>query len=67
MNNKNEMTIKETERIYHFQRVKELYWKKLENSNRTYSTHKIKTADGKRHIIKSDWLSIEIDGEENWE
>ena len=68
MNNKNEMTLKETERIYHFPKGERVVLKEVRKIVIEPSgTHKIKTADGKRHIIKPDWLSIEIDGEENWE
>lgn len=35
----------------------------LELTTRPSGTHRLKTADGHLHVVRSDWLSIEIDVE----
>jgi len=58
--------VKEKKRVYRFvdakvelENVEELI---VSNSG----NHKLKTSDGKKHIVSPGWMHIEIDREEGW-
>ena len=61
------MTICECKRTYHFPKGEkvELY-NLVEIIVRESGTHRIKTLDGKLHIIASGWIHIEIKGCGDW-
>lgn len=59
--------LNENERIYNFPNNEKVVLKNVRKLIvRDSGTHRLETADGKKHIIAKGWLSIEIDSDNDW-
>jgi hypothetical protein len=66
MNKNDAIKLTEKERIYVFPNNEKVVLKNVtELIVRDSGTHRLKTADGKLHIVRNGWIHIEID-ETEW-
>ena len=58
--------VNERIRVYEFPKNEKIVLFNVKEIIVTNSTHRLKTADGQKHIIPKSWQHINIDSEEDW-